>query len=103
MTGGPTPTPAEARLAGQLEALFDVVGRIAFTALDGRDDAHYLEEKARDLARAADRVADCLEAGRDEVGGHTVRVGVVARLAADLVRRQPAGRLLFPRAGDGVR
>lgn len=94
----PPPTAREVKLAEALVSVVDYTSRVLLTGLDD-GSPHYLLEKSRDLASAADRVADLVNAALD--GGHPIRWPVVRALVTKWSRSYTAGRLLFPRADGG--
>jgi hypothetical protein len=97
-------TPAETRLAEALVSLVDYTGRVLLTGL-ADNSPHYIWEKARDLARVANGVAELAgDAHRARERGRAgevdrVRLPVVARAVATWSQSYTAGQLLFPRAG----
>jgi hypothetical protein len=94
----PELTDIETRLVEDYLWVIDLVSRCA-QGLDG-GDWYYLHDKARDLARRAERLADTVgeiaQAIRDDQPGPRPRRQVVRAAVALHGRHYRAGRLLHP-------
>jgi hypothetical protein len=91
-------TTSEVRLVEQYVSVLDYLSRCA-QAIDG-GDWYYLADKAQDLARRAQRLADTAaeiaQATRDDRPGSRSRRQAVRAAVAVHGRHYRAGRLLHP-------
>ncbi|ONH23830.1 hypothetical protein BL253_31935 [Pseudofrankia asymbiotica] len=87
-------TAREIQLAEALVQVIDYTGRVLLVGMS--DSPHYLWDKSSDLADAAARVAELLDAADGHAGRDTgIRLRPVAKAVRHWAKSYPAGVALF--------